>query len=100
MVHASVLLLTFNRGEVDPKVQAAEARYWAKALAGLPEWAVEAACEWYRGPDNPRRHWRPVEGDIVERARIEMAMLKTARLRIEEFDGGFPTEVAGMKVFR
>ncbi len=100
LVHVTLLLSGYQTNLPEEALRA-EVGYWAKAIADLPEWALEAACRWWRSADNPWRHRRPIEGDIVAHARQEMAFLHVARLRIEEFDGApAETEIANLQVFR
>lgn len=59
---------------------------WIRELSGLPAWAIFSAVKWWMGAENPRRSFRPMPGDIRERANHEMNIvnLLTNALRMWE----------------
>lgn len=52
---------------------------WIEALAEYPQWAIERAVRWWKGPENERRHRTPLEGDIAARCRVEMMAVNAAK---------------------
>lgn len=59
---------------------------WVVSLVEFPEWAINDAVRWWKGPDNPKRHKAPIEGDIAERALQITDVVRAAKLRVEAFD--------------
>jgi hypothetical protein len=58
------LLLPYYEKDTPQAVREMEAEDWLEAMADLPRWAIDRAVRWWKGPDNPDRRKRPMEGDI------------------------------------
>lgn len=68
MARVAALLSPYYDRDTPQAIREMEAEDWLAALSGLPEWAINEAVRWWKGPDNPKRHKRPMEGDIAEHA--------------------------------
>ena len=88
MARAASLLLPYYEKNIPQGVREIEAEDWADALAELPEWAIQKAAQWWKSADNPDRRKRPIEGDIVARARFEMQSVLAAQIRMRRSDCG------------
>lgn len=91
------LLSPYYEKDTPQGVRVMEAEDWVVCLSGSPRWAIDAAARWWKGPENERRHRRPMEGDIAARVAIEMDAVRAARIKIAAFDAGLaalpkPTE--------
>lgn len=62
------------------------ARDWTRELAGYPQWAIEAACNWWISKQNPNRRCKPVPGDISERAALEASILTMGRKQVQFYE--------------
>jgi len=64
------------------------AKDWISELADLPEWAIDEACAWWISRHNTKkkRTFRPLPGDISERANQSMSICRTARSILKLFD--------------
>lgn len=82
------LLSPYYEKDTPQAVREMEAEDWVISLTGRPRWAVDAAVRWWKGPDNPMRHRRPFEGDIVARVIVEMGAVRAAQVKINAFDAG------------
>lgn len=82
------LLSPYYEKDTPQAVREMEAEDWVISLTGRPRWAVDAAVRWWKGPDNPMRHRRPFEGDIVARVIVEMGAVRAAQVKISAFDAG------------
>ncbi|WP_306150680.1 hypothetical protein [Roseovarius sp. MMSF_3281] len=71
---------------MDPAMMEGIADDWVDELNGLPAWAIQKACQWWIGADNPDRRKRPLPGDISQRARKEMGIIRCAELALERHD--------------
>ena len=58
---------------------------WVAILNSYPQWAIEAACLWWLGPENANSHRKPSPGEIAKRASIEMTPVKSAVHLIEAY---------------
>lgn len=61
-------------------------RDWSTELKGYPEWAVDAAFDWWMSRHNPKRRNKPLPGDISERAQVESAVLTMGRKMVGYFE--------------
>lgn len=75
----ATLLSHYFVASQDERVAAAVAEDWCETLHGYPAWAIANACLWWMSRENPRKHCKPLPGDIQERAHIEEAPLRAAR---------------------
>ena len=82
------LLAPYYSNDVPQSVREIEAEDWLVALGGLPEWAVVAAARWWKSDANANRRKRPFEGDIAERAKLEMGIVKVGEWAVKRFDSG------------
>lgn len=87
LARVAALLLPYYNADTAQAVRELEAEDWRDALSPYPKWAIERAVRWWKSAENKKRHKRPVEGDIVERAKMEMGLVKYAQFRVREFDG-------------
>lgn len=71
LARVAALLLPYYERETPQAIREMEAEDWLEALDGLPKWAIEKSVRWWKGPDNPDRRKRPMEGDIASRAKTE-----------------------------
>ena len=81
MVRVLALLHPYFDKETVQAAREIEAEDWADALRGLPYWAIERACRWWK-LDKTTRGKRPKEGDIVDRCRVEMDVVNAAKLAL------------------
>lgn len=82
------LLSPYYEKDTPQAVREMEAEDWVISLTGRPRWAVDAAVRWWKGPDNPMRHKRPMEGDIVARVTEAMGAVLAAQVKVRAFDAG------------
>lgn len=82
------LLSPYYEKETPQGVRMMEAEDWIASLSGSPRWAVDAAVRWWKGPENDKRHRRPMEGDIAARVIVEMDAVRAAKIKIGAFDSG------------
>lgn len=73
------LLSQYFASSVPGEVMKAIADDWNDALKGYPAWAINRACRWWIGPENTERRKRPLPGDIADRAKREMGLVKMAK---------------------
>lgn len=83
------LLLPYYHVETPQGVREMEANDWADALGEYPQWAIQRAVQWWKSDDNPNRRKRPLEGDIVDRVKTEMGIVRMAKYRVMAFDRGY-----------
>lgn len=81
----ATILVQFYTTALPDEVHAAIARDWIDALQGLPGWAIERACAWWIGPDNPDLGKRPLPGHIAKLAREEMGGVRMIESAIRDF---------------
>ena len=82
------LLSPYYEKNTPQAVREMEAEDWVISLTGRPRWAVDAAVRWWKGPDNPMRHKRPLEGDIVAKVTEAMGAVLAAQVKVRAFDAG------------
>lgn len=75
-------LASYGHGNRDEDVAAAVAEDWVALLEPYPAWALANACRWWISMDNPRRSFKPVPGDIQERAHRELEGVRAARIML------------------
>lgn len=63
---------------------------WIAELEDLPSWAIQKACQWWMGHQNPDRRKRPLAGDISLIARKEMGIVRVAEMAVERHLEGKP----------
>lgn len=80
MARIALLLALYFEKNTPPAIRQMEAEDWAVALGEYPQHAVQAAVRWWKSVDNTKRHKRPLEGDIAERCKIEMAPVRAAEI--------------------
>ena len=80
------LLSHYFVNDIHPAAQEAVARDWMVELAMFPAWAIDAAASWWLSRQNGNRSKKPVPGDISKRAHLEMAMVRVAQSKIEQFE--------------
>ena len=66
--------------------QEAIADDWHHELREYPAWAIAKAVRWWMSRNNDKRRYKPVAGDISERARFEMGIVKVAQSAVRRFD--------------
>lgn len=88
MARVAALLTPYYTGDVPHSVRLMEAEDWAASLQDFPEWAVQKACRWWKGDENPNRRKKPLEGDIATRCRWEMGIVRVAETAVAMFDDG------------
>lgn len=82
-----VTLLNFYFVAALPPAQsAAVAQIWLNIIGNPPEWALNAACVWWLGPDNPKCEKKPVPGEIAARIKVEMEPLRVAQIAVDRHD--------------
>lgn len=91
LARVAALLSPYYEKDTPQTIREMEAEDWLAELAGSPRWAVEAACRWWKGAENDRRHKRPFEGDISARVMVEMDAVRAGKIRVEMFDAQKPT---------
>lgn len=79
------LLTHYFVADVHPEALKGVAADWQRELAGLPEWAIDAACGWWLSRHNPKRRNKPMPGDISERAHKEAAVVDVGRVAIKNY---------------
>lgn len=86
---ASLLASYPTYGETPPEgAVRLDAQDWAAILDGLPQWSIDRAVRWWRGPDNDWRGRKPQPGDIAARARLEIGPFRVGQKAVERFDAG------------
>lgn len=88
MARVASLLTSYYAADVGEGMVAMMAEDWAEAMKGYPQWAINKAVRWWKSADNPKRHIRPVEGDIQARIRVEMGILSVGKLACRRFRDG------------
>ena len=66
--------------------QEAIADDWHHELKGYPAWAIANAVRWWMSRHNDKRHRKPMCGDISERAKFEMGIVRLADVAVKTFD--------------
>lgn len=70
----AALLTQFYAADLSEKFQEAIANDWLTELRGYPGWAIQRACRWWVGRDNPDLGKRPLPGHIGKRVAEEMRL--------------------------
>lgn len=52
-------------------------------LSKYPAWAIVNARRWWLSADNGKRRYKPLPGDLAERAEMEMTIVRIAQRRME-----------------
>lgn len=86
MGRVATMLNHYYVSPIGEQAMTAIAQDWAHHLQGFPRWAIEAACLWWMGSENPDRRKKPVPGDIASRAKHEVAILRLAEGAVGRFD--------------
>lgn len=74
------LLSHYFVSQQDEVLAAAVAEDWCAMLEDYPAWAIANAARWWMGRENPRKHCKPLPGDIQDRAHVEMEPMRAARI--------------------
>lgn len=86
MGRVSTLQAQYYTTALPEQFQEAIADDWYHELKEYPAWAIANAVRWWMSSKNDKRRYKPVSGDISERARIEMGIVAVARSAIRRFD--------------
>lgn len=78
------LLSHYFVAQTDAAVAEAMADDWCEMLEEYPAWAIANACRWWMSRENPRKHFKPMPGDIQERAHVEMMPIRAALIMIKQ----------------
>lgn len=76
LARVASLLLPYYEKDTPQAVREMEAEDWLESLADMPQWAIDRAVRWWKGPDNPDRRKRPIEGDIAGRAKMHWGNMR------------------------
>lgn len=76
------LLSHYFVSQQDEALASAVAEDWCSMLEDYPAWAIANACRWWMGRENPRKHCKPLPGDIQDRAHVELEPVRAARITI------------------
>lgn len=76
------LLSHFFTAQQEAAVAKAIALDWADMLSEYPAWAIANACRWWLSRENPRRSYKPVPGDIQDRAHVELEGVRAAKVMV------------------
>ena len=80
------LLSHYYASEKHPDAITGMARDWVGELLEFPEWSIHAAARWWLSRHNEYHYRAPMPGDISERANMEMAMVRTAEIKIRQYE--------------
>ena len=61
---------------------------WHEELKRYPGWAIQNACRWWMSVSNGKRRQKPLPGDIAERARKEIGIVRAAEYAVRRFERG------------
>lgn len=78
MFRITSLLHPYYQGDAPSAVLQQIADDWATELSKYPDWAIDRAVKWYKSAENKDRRKKPLEGDISERCKKEIAFLGVA----------------------
>jgi len=85
-------LVHYFAGVIPPNfVKSIGADYDAE-LAEFPAWAIVKARRWWLSRENEYRHRKPLPGDLGERAKLEMGLVRCAEQAVASFDRNGPPE--------
>jgi len=76
------LLSHYFVAQQEASVADAVAEDWCSILDDYPAWAIANACRWWLGRENPRRHCKPIPGDVQDRAHHEMDRVRAAKITV------------------
>lgn len=76
LARVASLLLPYYEKDTPQVIREMEAEDWLESLSGIPVWAIDLAVRWWKGPDNPDRRRRPLEGDISSRAKMHFGNVR------------------------
>lgn len=76
LARVASLLLPYYEKDTPQSVREMEAEDWLESLIGVPQWAIDRAVRWWKGPDNPDRRRRPLEGDIAIMAKTHFGNIR------------------------
>lgn len=76
------LLSHYFVAQQEASIAEAVAEDWCEMLEDYPAWALASACRWWMSRENPRRHSKPLPGDIQDRAHFETAGLRAAEIMV------------------
>lgn len=82
----TTLLAQYFDSSLPSDVMAAVISDWLVELQGYPKWALSNAVRWWLSADNPDRRKRPMPGDIGDRARREMGLIKAGVVVVSRAD--------------
>lgn len=82
------LLVHYFVSAMPPQMMAKVAEDWIVQLEGSPEWAIEAACQWWLGAANPDVRKKPLPGEIAKLVRSELGKIRIAKMAVERFKDG------------
>lgn len=90
LARVASLLLPYYEKDTPQAVREMEAEDWLESLADMPQWAVDRSVRWWKGPDNPDRRKRPVEGDIARLAKQLLNNIQAVQVIVDrKRDGAF-----------
>jgi len=69
MARVASLLESYYQRDTPQAIKEMEATDWLIELDKFPQWAIDRAVRWWKGPDNTTRHRKPLEGDIAAKCR-------------------------------
>lgn len=78
----ATLLSHYHQANTEEKLLQAVADDWCAMLEQYPAWAIANACRWWMGRENPKKHCKPLPGDIQDRAHAEMQMVRAAEITL------------------
>lgn len=81
----ATLLSQYFASSIPVEMMTAIAEDWDEELRGYPAWAVNAACRWWMGRDNPDHRKKPLPGDIAARAEREVGVVAIAENAVRRF---------------
>lgn len=76
------LLSHYFVAQQESSLAEAVAEDWCAILEEYPAWAIANAARWWMSRENPRRHYKPLPGDIQSRAHIEMERVRAAKITV------------------
>ncbi len=97
-------LLKYKRN-VDDEVNDLAIITAVNILAPYPAWAVDRACWWWAGGENPNSAWIPDEGELERRCKEYMLPIDRAKQKVANYDeviaefdlGGWANDIANGK---
>lgn len=91
MARVAALLSQYYAADVPAAAVAIMAEDWLEELRDYPQWAITNAVRWWKSSENPNRKKKPLEGDIAERCRLEMGVVRVAEKACRDFLISGPT---------